>query len=149
MANKPINIRAKGANGEREIATDLNLVIRDVMKRLGYQNEHLDNHTYFVQRNQNQTAVGGKDLVNTYGYAIEVKRQEALAINTWWKQCVASAEAHDEIPVLLYKQNRKPWKCVTTVYMDIDDENIAACRGEILYESFLQIFRMRVQESLK
>jgi hypothetical protein len=149
MGNKPINIRTKGSSAEREIANDLNLIIRDVMKECGYQNNQLNNHTYFAQRNQNQTAVGGKDLVNTYGYAIEVKRQEALSINTWWKQCVASAEAHGEIPVLLYKQNRKPWKCITTVYIDIDDANIAACRGEILYESFLQVFRMRVMGILK
>lgn len=148
MAGKQINIRAKGSNAERDIVNDLNLIIRDTMKELGFSESELNNHTYFAQRNQNQTAVGGKDLVNTYGYAIEVKRQEALSINTWWNQTVASAQKHNEIPVLLYKQNRQPWKCITTVYLEVG-ENMAACRGEIAYNAFLQVFKMKVYEDLK
>jgi hypothetical protein len=147
MPKKSIDIRAKGSNAERDIVNDLNLIIREVMKGLGYSEAERDNHTFLAQRNQNQSAVGGKDLVNTYGYAIEVKRQEALSINTWWNQCVASAEKHKEVPVLLYKQNRQPWKCVTTVYLELGD-NMAACRGEISYQSFLAVFKMKVLEDL-
>jgi hypothetical protein len=149
MANKSINIRTKGSSAERQIAIDLNLIIKEVMCELGYQDEHLNNHTYLVQRNQNQTAVGGKDLINTYGFAIEVKRQEALSINAWWNQCVASAEKHGEIPVLLYKQNRQPWKCITTVYMELDGDNMASLRGEIGYLDFLTVFKHNVRAVLR
>lgn len=103
-----INIRDKGANGERELATILNGIITDALTAAGMPLPSKP----IVQRNQNQTAVGGKDLVGTYDIAIEVKRQEQLSINTWWKQCVASAETRGERPVLIYRQNRMKWSVV-------------------------------------
>jgi hypothetical protein len=62
-----------------------------------------------VQRNQNQSAVGGNDLTNTFGMSIEIKRQETLSVPAWWRQCCAAAEKNNELPVLMYRQNRKPW----------------------------------------
>lgn len=108
-----VNIRDKGQRGEREIATLLNGIIYQVAVELGFSEEDCLKAVTTVQRNQNQTAVGGNDLTNCFGMSIEVKRQEQLSINTWWKQCVASAARGNELPVLIWKQNRKPWRVQT------------------------------------
>ena len=144
-----INIRQKGANAERDIADDLNAIINDVRAQMGLSGLAKP----MVQRNQNQTAVGGKDLVGTFGLAIEVKRQEALSINTWWIQCVKSAEELNEIPVLLFKQSRVKWRCIMPVTLTLPTSPAAAyvsltTRGEIEYEAFKQYFRERVGRTL-
>ena len=102
-----INIRAKGAGGEREICDVLNSIIQDTMRILKFPPKEVEAAGRTVQRNQNQSAVGGNDLTNTFGLSIEVKRQEQLAINTWWAQCLAAANRNNEHPVLLYRQNGK------------------------------------------
>lgn len=144
-----VNIRTKGASAERDIADDLNLIINDVRSRMGLPTLEKP----MVQRNQNQSAVGGKDLVGTFGLAIEVKRQEALSINTWWAQCVKSAQETGEIPVLLFKQSRQKWRCIMPVDMQLPKSAAAdyvsiIVRGEIEYESFKTYFRERVGRSL-
>lgn len=108
-----INVVNKGKAGEREVATMLNGIVVEVMTAMAYPAEVIEAATKTVQRNQNQTAVGGCDLTNVFGMAVEVKRQEQLSIGTWWKQCVAAAERNNELPVLIYRQNRKAWKVRT------------------------------------
>lgn len=103
-----VNIRTKGANGEREVADALNGIVNAVLQKNSYP---LPNKPV-VQRNQNQTAVGGCDLVGTFGLAIEVKRQENLAIPGWWKQCLASAKELNHQPVLIFRQNNKKWRVI-------------------------------------
>lgn len=129
-----INPRTKGQSGEREIASTLDAIVKDNLRSLGMKVSEKP----IVQRNQNQSAVGGKDLNGTFGLAIEIKRQENLSINTWWNQCCESAEELGEVPVLLYRQNRKPWKCVTwgspSEYSDI------TVRIEMSWEDFLDWF---------
>lgn len=74
-----------------------------------------------VTRNLDQTRNGGHDLDGVPGLSIEVKRQERLNINTWWKQTTRQANQVEGIPVLAYRQNYKPWKFIVTnekVYMD-------------------------------
>jgi hypothetical protein len=112
-----INIRQKGANGEREVAILLNGIIVEVMTAMAFPPLDIELAAKTVQRNQNQSAVGGCDLTNVFGMAIEVKRQEQLSIGTWWKQTVASAERNQELPVLMYRQNRKPWKVRTYAWL--------------------------------
>lgn len=139
-----INIRTKGANGEREIADELNAIIYYIYKRLG-----LDYPTKPpVQRNQNQTAVGGCDLTGTFNLAIEVKRQELLSINTWWKQCVTSAHQCGRHPVLLFRQNAKPgqrtkWRCITHAeVIGYSAQSVPKIvRAELDYDDFLAWFR--------
>jgi len=58
-----INIRQKGQEGEREIQRALEPIIRKVMSEGGFP---LPDKA-IVQRNQNQSAVGGSDLSNTFG----------------------------------------------------------------------------------
>lgn len=136
-----INVRAKGANGEREIADDLNWIVYSAMKDLG-----MEPTMQSIQRNQNQSAVGGADLTGTFNMAIEVKRQEALSINTWWAQCVASAARRNEVPVLLYRQNRGKWRCVTNMEVPLRDVSgnvygATQVRAEMDYESFKAWFK--------
>lgn len=105
-----INPRTKGAEGEREAAKLLNSVIAWVMTDMGsYSPEEIEAAQRMVQRNQNQSAVGGCDLTNVFGIAVEIKRQETLNVPEWWRQTVRSAERNGELPLLMYRQNRKAW----------------------------------------
>lgn len=104
-----INIRAKGAGGELEVCKLLEPIVRRTMLKHGMELPKVD----ILQRNQNQSAVGGSDISNTFGLCIEVKRQEALSLGPWWKQCDEAAKRNNEHPVLMYRQNHKPWKVRT------------------------------------
>lgn len=128
-----INIRAKGANGEREVANTLNNIIVRVMTAQGWPEEEIQKAAKCVQRNQNQSAVGGNDLTNVFGLSIEVKRQETLSINTWWRQCIASALRNKEIPVLIYRQNHQAWNVV--MYLQNPLPTVQNVPGEALYAS--------------
>jgi hypothetical protein len=91
-----VNIRVKGQNGEREIAALLDSV-----------------------RNLDQTRDGGGDVAS-HGLLVEVKRHETLSVNTWWKQACLSADKANMIPVLAYRQNRKPWVfCIPAYFLVI------------------------------
>lgn len=117
-----INIRAKGAEGERQVIKKLTPIIQQVMREMDFPAEKVEAALKMVQRNQNQSAVGGNDLSNTFGLSIEVKRQEQLAINTWWKQCEAAALRNNELPVLIFKQNNKPWRFMTYGFLHVPAE---------------------------
>lgn len=144
-----INIRAKGQTGEREIADMLNLIIYTTMTELGFTEEECLAGFSTVQRNQLQSAIGGNDLTNCFGLSIEVKRQEQLSVNTWWKQCVASAVKTNEIPVLLYRQNRKPWKARSYVWLALYDGSAVQIEAEFDIETFKLWFAQQVKIKLK
>jgi len=135
-----INIRAKGAEGEREVYKALNPIAQRVMQRLGFPAEQVAAAANCIQRNQNQSAVGGNDLSNTFGLSIEVKRQEQLSVNTWWQQCTAAAVRNNEHPVLLYRQNGKKWRCVTLVWLSLPDQKQVQARAEFDWDTFLSWF---------
>jgi hypothetical protein len=145
----PINIRAKGAGGEREVADALNYRAHLAHQKLGLPFSWADDG---AQRNQIQTAVGGCDLTNTWGLAIEVKRQEALAINTWWAQACASAKALNWEPVLCYRQNGKKWRVVMSVGLQLppspDEAPWKLVRAEMEWELFLDYYQARVERLL-
>ena len=86
---------------------------------------------------------------------MEVKRQEQLAINTWWAQCVKSAIDLDKFPVLMYRQNSKKWKVVLYMnpirlfanearHMPEDPP-----RAEISIEDFRALFKAHALEYIK
>jgi hypothetical protein len=107
-----INVRTKGLVGEQEVARALNAKVQEVLDQNEWP-QHIKESTAFkVQRNQNQSAVGGCDLQNTFGLAFEIKRQEAVSVDAWWKQCLKSAIDRSEIPVLVYRKNHQPWRVV-------------------------------------
>lgn len=114
-----IDIRAKGAQGEREVIQMLTPIIMRVMKEMEFPQDQVNAALKMVQRNQNQSAVGGNDLSNTFGMSIEVKRQETLSVNTWWQQCEAAAKRNNELPVLIYRQNRKAWRIRTYGFLHV------------------------------
>lgn len=132
-----INIRSKGATGEREVADALNAVLRDVRIAVGAPLPEKAS----VQRNPLQSAVGGNDLTGTLGMSIEIKRQENLSVNTWWEQCKRAAEPHQELPVLLYRQNGKKWRAVTLVWLALPDGSQVMKRAEFEWTTFLEWWR--------
>ena len=135
-----INVRQKGADGERQVATALNAVVNKVLQRHGRPLPAAP----MVQRNQNQSAVGGKDLTGTYGLALEIKRQEALSVGTWWTQCVKSAADLNEQPVLVFRQNNGKWRVMVNGAVQLPpkagDIPWRMVRAEITWEDFLAFF---------
>lgn len=145
-----INVRQKGAGGEREIIDACEPIVRKVMEENGLT------HSYakpVMQRNQNQSAVGGSDITNPFALAIEVKRQESLSVNTWWAQCLTAAQAANECPVLLYRQNGKKWRCVTYAHLPLPstDGSLNAfmrVRVEFDWPQFLEWFEQWVRRMI-
>lgn len=137
------NVRTKGQEGEREIAREMNAVLATVLRRLA----RTVPETPIIQRNQNQSACGGSDLTNTFHLAIEIKRQEDLQINTWWKQCCDAAERSNQFPVLIYRQSGRKWRVIANMWLSlpsprtyIDSRSAMQFRAEISFESFLSWF---------
>ena len=87
------DIRGKGANGERE-------AIKWFIDRFEIP---------AAARNLEQTRGGGADCLEIPYIALEIKRQEILSVPAWWRQTVNQAVVANRIPVLMYRQNRKPW----------------------------------------
>lgn len=146
-----INVRTKGQEGEREIARDLNGIVNGILRELELPPYPDDKPR--IQRNQNQTAVGGCDLTDTFELAIEIKRQEQLSINPWWAQCVASARALDQKPVLIFRQNtpgggRKLWRVILEVELGIPGAPSHNARAEISYDDFKLWFGKWAREHL-
>lgn len=140
-----INIRQKGAGAEREVVQLLEPIIRAEMELQGYPLPS----TPIVQRNQNQSAVGGGDLTGTFGLSIEVKRQEDLSINTWWQQCTASAQRNGDKPVLMFRQSGKKWRIVTDVWSPLPGHGLHGVRAELDCDTFLSWFRVWVKKHLE
>lgn len=97
-----MNIRGKGAGGERQLC-------KWIKDNLGFE----------AERNLNQVRSGGSDII-TYWFVFEVKRVEKLDVTAAWVQCkcdtdkvnenrLANGETNLAEPVLAYRQNRKPW----------------------------------------
>lgn len=144
-----IHVVNKGKTGEREVADMLNFIIYKSMKELGYEEAECLKGMCTIQRNQEQTAIGGADLVHCYGLAIEVKRQEQLSVNTWWKQCVASADRKSEVPILIYRQNNKPWRVRTYSWINLPNGQQMRGVGEFDIDTFKEWFGHWVKFNLQ
>lgn len=101
-----MNSRQKGANGERELAHEL--------ERYGVR----------ARRGQQYSGLAGDaDVVGLRGYHIEVKRVEKLNIDRAMDQSIRDADAESirrgevVIPVVMHRRNRRPW----LVTMTLDD----------------------------
>ena len=103
-----INCRTKGANGEREF-------IKWAQSILDLNEE--------AKRNLEQTRNGGADIYVDC-FAFEVKRVEALDFRKWWMQAKRQAGT-DYIPVVVYRQNKQPWRIL------ISAENVGLDYGYI------------------
>lgn len=130
-----LNPRTKGASAEREIYSKLNLLVIDAFRAHGIEPRDIPDN-YLFERNQNQSSGGGSDLTNPYGLAIEIKRQESLAITTWWKQCATSARKENKLPVLLYRKNHQAWKCVILASLFVPNYAQIVVPSEISWDDF-------------
>lgn len=96
--------RDKGQRGEREFACLIQEWSAPVIALVG------NAEAIELRRNLMQSREGGHDLVGIPWLAVEVKRQENLALPAWWRQTVEQAERVGAIPFLAYRQNRCPWR---------------------------------------
>ncbi len=83
----------KGAQFEREVCKWLD-----------------DNLNVQTKRLLGQAREGGADI-ETDHFLIEVKRRETLDLYSWWTQVIRAKAEHensDLIPIVVFKQNRKP-----------------------------------------
>lgn len=87
--------REKGARREREALSELSDWLGD-----GYPG---------LRRNYAQTADGGADCIDLPGYAIEVKGVERFQ-SRWFDQAAEQCGA-GQVPVVMWKQSRQPWRC--------------------------------------
>lgn len=103
-------IRNKGATGEREIKDRFITAMAWIEAQFIIDGEPQSEK---VKRNSTQSDRGGHDLIGIPGLCIEVKRQEALSLGAWWKQCTEQAARFGGQPVLIYRQNGRTWRVVT------------------------------------
>jgi xanthine dehydrogenase iron-sulfur cluster and FAD-binding subunit A len=101
--------RTKGQGGEREAAHLLSEITGQAVTRRVRQH------------------AGDADLIGLPGWAVEVKRARAVSravVAAWWEQAcrqaamVALFAGSDCRPLLLYRQDRQPWRAV---WADDDD----------------------------
>lgn len=97
-----VNVRSKGATGERDAIRVVQTWADEVCELAGLP-------PVVLARNLEQSRSGGCDVVGIDWLALEVKRHENLAIPGWWRQAVRQA-GPGQVPVLMYRQNRTPWK---------------------------------------
>ena len=97
------NGRAKGLNFERDIR-------RLIIEHLGFDD---------VKRDLEQYRSGDRgDIIGVPGWVIECKRYSADRGSSgsyrpeWWEQVTSAANAQCSEPVLIYKYDRQPIRCV-------------------------------------
>ncbi len=109
-----INSRNKGAGAEREFA-------RLLFDHLGVR----------LVRNLDQTRAGGFDLLPDTeqagpvvevlrSLAIEVKRYASITpsdLERFWRQTLKQAGAIGKVPVLAYREDRRPWRVVVPLHL--------------------------------
>jgi len=132
----PINSRTKGQTGEREVVHLLNGIIEQVLASMPWDEAVATAARLCIQRNQNQSAVGGSDLNGVFGMAVEIKRQENIQIDTWWAQTIAAAKRNNEHPVLLYRKNHQPWRCVTMGNAPLPGGRMGSMRVQFEQDAF-------------
>ena len=139
----------KGKNGEREVVNLLKEELLALIMSGRYEPDVCQMLRDVAQRNQNQSAVGGGDI-NLFGLSIEVKRQETLNVEAWWKQCVTSAIRNGDKPVLIYRQNgTRSWHVVTDGFLWLPDGRMVCSRMQTSELGFRAWFRAWVECKLK
>jgi hypothetical protein len=142
-----IHVVNKGKEGEREVCRLLNQQLDALITANNYTDDLVDLLNGVVQRNQNQSAVGGGDI-NLFGLSIEVKRQETLSIPEWWRQATTSAKRNGDKPILIYRQNRKAWHVVMDGHVPLPTGRIMGARVTISVDDFLTWFTHWVEEMI-
>ena len=94
----PINSKAKGAKGERELAGKLK------------------EHGYNCRRGQQYNGLEGEDVVGLDYIHIEVKRVQALNLDEAMEQAKRDS-SEEQLPAVFHRKNNKKWK----VTMELED----------------------------
>lgn len=131
-----LNARAKGANGEREVVNLMNRIIDNVLASQVWDDLVISTARSCIQRNQAQSAVGGHDLNGVFGMSVEIKRVENVQVDKWWGQCTEQAKRNNEHPVLLYRQNHQPWRCVTLGHAPLPGGRLSSMRVQMSEADF-------------
>ena len=124
------NGRRKGANFERELA-------RMCKDELGIEGVKRDIEQY--------RAAEHGDLIGIDGWTVEAKRYANGVIHKdeWWHQVEAASNATGTEPVLIYKYDRQPIRCVVRLSSINSD---FAGKGDLATVSF-ETWCMLVRES--
>ena len=116
----PLNSKAKGSAGELEAARLLTGWAAGVGVQLT------------LERNLEQVRAGGADINGVPGLEVEVKRQEALSIGAWWRQVCKAADRSGKVPLLMWRQNRKPWTFMVRQYVAIYGKQTGTVQVDIM-----------------
>lgn len=116
----------KGKRGEREVIALLQPIVDKVYAefegmrdaRTGYEVKGPR-----LQRNTLQSDSGGFDIVGLEWLALEVKFQETLNVEVWWRQTCGQA-SEGQVPVLFYRKSRVEWKVMTLSRVVAGSKNI-------------------------
>ena len=125
--------RNKGASGEREL-------IKAIYDLTGIE----------LTRNFSQASAGGHDLIGLDDWAIECKRYamaDQAAKKMWWRQAVAQARRVDKKPVVCYRADRQPWRCIVPYpeHATLFDWEDFRCAADIDLELFCGIIREEIE----
>lgn len=131
-----VHVLNKGKNGEREVVKLLQPIVDRVYSSLGMEVPNL-------LRNQMQSAVGGYDIVGLDWLALEVKRQETLNLNAWWKQVNKAAREGQE-PVVIFRQNHKKWRVLMYVWLHTGGTGHTKVRAEVAIDDWLAWLEARM-----
>lgn len=131
----------KGKEGERQVIRLLQPVVNSVFAAHNKE-------APILQRNTLQSDRGGCDLVGLDWLALEVKRQEQLAIPQWWQQTLRQAAGTKE-PVLFYRRNNEAWKVVVEVCMRPISGWSMPTVATISPEDFVEWFKWRLTWELQ
>lgn len=96
-----LRAKLKGSGGEREVVEFLQPIVQKIFEECSLP-------IPLIERNLQQFARGGYDIIGVDWCAIEVKRCETLQIEQWWRQAVAQAGSRE--PLLFYRQNHRGWR---------------------------------------
>ena len=122
--------RNKGARGEMELLALLSERFPDLL----------------LQRNYDQAAFGGSDLLGLPGISLVVKRYQRGNVHRqeWWTQA-CSVATQDRIPVLAYRFDRSEWQSVLPLQWwameSVNDLNMIAIMP---LANFLNEYEMRI-----
>lgn len=135
-----VNVVTKGKDGEREAIKFLQPIVNEIAQEVGVEAPAL-------HRNQNQSALGGYDIDGLDWLALEIKRQEQLSLNAWWKQ-VNKARSGSQEAVVMFRQNRKPWRFLVEGYFYTGGDKFMKLRCELNKEDFVSWFKRRLTHEL-
>jgi len=139
----PINARTKGKTAEREVINKIiQPIVNDVCKALSIVDMPV------IARNLQQSDSGGYDLIGLPWYAIEVKRCETLLLSKWWEQTTMQA-APDQVPILIYRQNRKKWRVQLPCFVPTYHGSGLWVKGDIDLNAFNDWFKTDLNERMQ